>query len=177
MRRKIVVWVRRIGDEVSGVFPEQPNFGGLPTDERNAFAPFLELVPLQLGAALCDPGGKQAYVYFPADSIISLLYMLESGASAEIAVTGNEGVVGISPFMGGGDHAGPGGRPSAGSAYRLKASIIKKEFRRGGAPVCAAAFYAGHNHADGANRRVQSPPFRGSAALSLAALESRPAAL
>jgi CRP-like cAMP-binding protein len=105
----------------------------VPTDERHALAPFLETVPLRLGEALYEPGGKQAHVYFPTDSIISLLYVLESGASAEIAVTGNEGVVGISLFMGGETMPARAVVQSAGSAYRLKASIIKKEFRRGGA--------------------------------------------
>jgi hypothetical protein len=66
----------------------------LPAEAGDALAPLLEPVPLRLGEALFEPGGKQAYVYFPTDSIISLLYVLENGASAEIAVTDNEGVVG-----------------------------------------------------------------------------------
>ena len=104
----------------------------MPTDERHALAPFLESVPLRLGQTLYEAGGEQAYVYFPTDSIISLLYVLENGASAEIAVTGNEGVVGISLFMGGETMPAQAVVQSAGSAYRLKASIIKKEFGRGG---------------------------------------------
>jgi CRP-like cAMP-binding protein len=105
----------------------------LPIDERRAIAPCLEPVALRLGAALYEPGGKQAYVYFPTDSIVSLLYVLENGASAEIAVTGNEGVVGISLFMGGETMPARAVVQSAGSGYRLKASALKKEFRRGGA--------------------------------------------
>jgi CRP-like cAMP-binding protein len=105
----------------------------LPADERHALAPFLEPVPFKLSAALYEPGGEQAHVYFPTDSIVSLLYVLENGSSAEIAVTGNEGVVGISLFMGGETMPARAVVQSAGSAYRLKASIIKKEFRRGGA--------------------------------------------
>jgi CRP-like cAMP-binding protein len=104
----------------------------LPADERGALAPFLEPVSLPLGAALYEPSGTQAYVYFPTDSIVSMLYVLESGASAEIAVTGNEGVVGISLFMGGETMPSRAVVQSAGSAYRLRAAIIKKEFGRGG---------------------------------------------
>jgi CRP-like cAMP-binding protein len=105
----------------------------LPIDERQSLAPFLEPVRLRLGQTLYEPDGRQANVYFPTDSIISLLYVLENGASAEIAVTGNEGVVGISLFMGGETMPARAVVQSAGSAYRLKASIIKKQFRGGGA--------------------------------------------
>lgn len=103
----------------------------LPADEVGALAPFLERVSLSLGATLYEPGGRQPYIYFPTDSIVSLLYVLENGASAEIAVTGNEGVVGISLFMGGETMPARAVVQSAGSAYRLKASILKHEFRRG----------------------------------------------
>jgi CRP-like cAMP-binding protein len=104
----------------------------LPADERDALAPLLEPIPLRLGATLYEPGGKQAYVYFPASGIVSLLYVLENGASAEIAVTGNEGVVGISLFMGGESMPARAVVQGAGTAYRLKAAVIKKEFERGG---------------------------------------------
>lgn len=104
----------------------------LPADRRQALAPFLEPVSLRLGATLYESSGKQAHVYFPTDSIVSLLYVLEDGASAEIAVTGNEGVVGISLFMGGETMPARAVVQSAGSAYRLEAAIIKKEFARGG---------------------------------------------
>src|SRR5688572_27153484 len=92
----------------------------------------MEPVPFRLGQALYEAGGKQAYVYFPTCGIVSLLYVLESGASAEIAVTGNEGVVGISLFMGSETMPARAVVQGAGSAYRLKAAIIKKEFGRGG---------------------------------------------
>ncbi len=104
----------------------------LPSDERQALTPFLEPVPLRLGQALYEPGGKQAYVYFPTSGIVSLLYLLESGASAEIAVTGNEGVVGISLFMGSETMPARAVVQGAGTAYRLKAAIMKEEFGRGG---------------------------------------------
>jgi CRP-like cAMP-binding protein len=103
-----------------------------PTDRRHALAPFLERITLPLGATLYESGGRQAYVYFPTDSIVSLLYVLENGSSAEIAVTGNEGVVGISLFMGGETTPTRAVVQSAGSAYRLKAEIIRTEFSRGG---------------------------------------------
>src|SRR5688500_10321118 len=99
-QRKIAAWIRPIGDKAPRVSWAIGYSRPLPSDERQALTPFLEPVPLRLGQALYEAGGKQAYVYFPTCGIVSLLYVLESGASAEIAVTGNEGVVGISLFMG-----------------------------------------------------------------------------
>jgi CRP-like cAMP-binding protein len=104
----------------------------LPVDRRVVLASFLEPVSLRLGATLYEPGGRQAHVYFPTDGIISLLYVLENGASAEIAVTGNEGVVGTALFMGGETMPARAVVQSAGTAYRLKASVIQMEFARGG---------------------------------------------
>jgi len=105
----------------------------LPPDRRQALSPFLEAVSLRPGAALYEPGGKQGHVYFPTDSIVSLLHVLENGASAEIAVIGNEGVVGIPVFMGGDTMPARAVVQSAGSAYRLDAAILKREFARGAA--------------------------------------------
>ena len=73
----------------------------LPAADYERLLPHLERVPLPLGRAVYESGREQAYVYFPTDSIVSLLYVMEDGASAEIAVVGNEGVVGIALFMGG----------------------------------------------------------------------------
>ena len=73
----------------------------LPEKDYQALLPSLELVPLPLGMVVYGSGGKQGYVYFPTSSIVSLLYVMEDGASAEIAVVGHEGIVGISIFMGG----------------------------------------------------------------------------
>jgi CRP-like cAMP-binding protein len=73
----------------------------LPDTDYQQLLPTLERVPLQLGQAVYESGGPQGYVYFPTTSIVSLLYVLADGATAEIAVTGNEGLVGISLFMGG----------------------------------------------------------------------------
>jgi CRP-like cAMP-binding protein len=92
----------------------------------------LELVPLKLGASVYEAGGKQPYVYFPTDSIVSLLYVMKDGASAEIAVVGNEGLVGISLFMGGETTPSRAVVQSAGRAYRLRAKVLKSEFEFGG---------------------------------------------
>ena len=104
----------------------------LPEENYEALAPQLELVPLPLGKAVYESGAKQAYVYFPTTSIVSLLYVLENGASAEIAVTGFEGLVGIALFMGGETTPSRAVVQSAGQGYRLKAAVLKKQFEKGG---------------------------------------------
>jgi len=93
--------------------------------------PFLEPLQMPLGLSLYESGGEQGYVYFPTTAIVSLLYVLADGASAEIAVTGNEGLVGISLFMGGETTTSRAVVQSAGLGYRLRASVMKKEFERG----------------------------------------------
>jgi len=104
----------------------------LPADESVRLVPQLELVPLQLGQVLYEPGIQMRYVYFPTNSIVSLLYVMEDGASAEIAVVGNEGIVGISIFMGGETTSSRAVVQSAGHAYRLKGQLLKGEFYRAG---------------------------------------------
>ena len=104
----------------------------LPKAVYERLLPDLELVPLPLGAAVYESGKEQQYVYFPSASIVSLLYVMEDGSSAEIAVVGNEGVVGIALFMGGETTPSRAVVQSAGYAYRLKANLLKKEFERGG---------------------------------------------
>jgi CRP-like cAMP-binding protein len=94
--------------------------------------PHLELIPLKLGASIYESGRKQPYVFFPTDSIVSLLYVMKDGASAEIAVVGNEGLVGISLFMGGDTTPSRAVVQSAGSAYRIKAKALLSEFEFGG---------------------------------------------
>ncbi|ACX97074.1 Crp/Fnr family transcriptional regulator [Halothiobacillus neapolitanus] len=94
--------------------------------------PNLELVPLVLGQVLYESGDTQQYVYFPTDAIVSLLYVMENGASAEIAVVGNEGLVGISLFMGGDSVTNRAVVQSAGFGYRLCGKKIKEEFHRHG---------------------------------------------
>jgi len=94
--------------------------------------PQLELVDLPLGKVLFESGSKIAHVHFPINAIVSLLYVLENGASAEIAVVGNEGLVGIALFMGGDTTPSRAVVQSAGKGYRLSAANIKSEFNRGG---------------------------------------------
>jgi CRP-like cAMP-binding protein len=105
----------------------------LPKPEFERLSPHLELVPMPLGEALYESGDKLNHVHFPTDSIVSLLYVMENGASAEIAVVGNEGIVGISLFMGGETMPNRAVVQSAGTAYRLKGQMLQQEFNRGGA--------------------------------------------
>ena len=94
--------------------------------------PNLELVEMPLGHVLHESGVMMSHVYFPTTAIVSLLYVLENGASAEIAVVGNEGIVGISLFMGGESTPSRAVVQSAGSGFRLKAQVMKDEFQRAG---------------------------------------------
>ena len=105
----------------------------LPAADYERLLPELELVPLPLGWAVYEAGAHLGYVYFPIDSIVSLLYVMEDGASAEIAIVGNEGLVGIALFMGGETTPSRAVVQSAGHAYRLKSAVLKNEFERGGA--------------------------------------------
>jgi len=104
----------------------------LPTAEFERLAPNLELVPMLLGETLYEPGGQLQHVYFPTTAIVSLLYVLESGSSAEIAGVGNEGVLGISLFMGGNTTPHSAVVQTAGHGYRLQGRLLKDEFNRCG---------------------------------------------
>jgi CRP-like cAMP-binding protein len=104
----------------------------LPKHDYDRIASHLELVPLRLGEVLYESGTKLRHVYFPSTSIISMLYVMEDGASAEIAVVGNEGILGISLFMGGDTTPSRAIVQSAGHAFRLKAQLLKDEFERFG---------------------------------------------
>ena len=104
----------------------------LPAAEFERFSPHLELVPMPLGQALYESGGRLQHVYFPTTSIVSLLYVMQDGASAEIAVVGNEGILGISLFMGGETTPSRAVVQSAGYGYRLAAELLKQEFSRSG---------------------------------------------
>jgi CRP-like cAMP-binding protein len=104
----------------------------LSPDERARVFPHLRLVSMPLGKVLYESGDVLEYVYFPTDSIVSLLYVLESGASAEISVVGNEGLIGIALFMGGGTTPSRAIVQSAGHAYRLAGQKLKDEFHRNG---------------------------------------------
>ncbi len=104
----------------------------LPAAEFARLLPHLELVPMPLGEALYESGGRLQHVYFPTTSIVSLLYVLANGASAEIAIVGNEGILGISLFMGGETTPSRAVVQSAGYGYRLTAHLLKREFNRAG---------------------------------------------
>jgi CRP-like cAMP-binding protein len=104
----------------------------LSAEDYRRLLPHLEAVALPLGWAVYEPGRRMTHVYFPTEGIVSLLYVMENGASAEIAVTGNEGLVGISLFMGGESTPSRAVVQSAGHAYRLSAEILRREFERGG---------------------------------------------
>jgi CRP-like cAMP-binding protein len=104
----------------------------LPEANYLALLPLLEPVVLPLGMAVYESNARQGYVYFPTSAIVSMLYVLENGASAEIAVTGPEGLVGIALFMGGETTPSRAVVQSAGHGYRLKAAVLKAEFERGG---------------------------------------------
>ena len=104
----------------------------LPQAQRGRWFPKLELIDMPLGQVMYEAGVTLKYVYFPITSIISLLYVMENGASAEIAVVGNEGIVGVSLFMGGESTPSRGVVQSTGKGYRLAAQLMKNEFNKGG---------------------------------------------
>jgi CRP-like cAMP-binding protein len=104
----------------------------LPHAELQRWLPHLEYVELLLGEVLYEAGSTLNYVYFPTTAIVSLLYVMQNGESAEIAVVGNDGLVGVSLFMGGDSTSSRALIQSAGGAYRLTAQLMKEEFERGG---------------------------------------------
>jgi CRP-like cAMP-binding protein len=104
----------------------------LPEAARLHWAPFLQPVDLPLGKVLYESGGTLTHVYFPITAIVSLLYVMEDGSSAEIAVVGNEGIVGISLFMGGASTPSRAVVQSAGQGLRLSAAMMMMEFNRAG---------------------------------------------
>ncbi len=104
----------------------------LPPAERERLFPHLKLVDLPLGMVLYESGHTLRHIYFPTDSIVSLLYVLANGASAEISIVGNEGAIGVALFMGGETTTNRAIVQSAGSAYRLTGKRLKQEFGRHG---------------------------------------------
>ena len=105
----------------------------LPRPESERLFPHMEQVSLPLGKALYESGDRLDHVYFPTTAIISLLYVMENGASAEIAVVGREGIVGIALFMGGDTMPNRAVVQSEGHGYRLPGTLLQREFNRGGA--------------------------------------------
>ena len=116
--------------------PDNPRknhlLAALAGEQWQRWQPLLEHVDMPLGQVLYESGKTLSHVYFPTTSIVSLLYVMENGASAEIAVVGNEGLVGVSLFMGGGSTPSRAVVQSAGHGFRLKASAMKDEFDKGG---------------------------------------------
>jgi CRP-like cAMP-binding protein len=104
----------------------------LPEAELELLLPYLEPVSLMLGQVIYESGGQMSHVYFPTNSIISLLYLMENGATAEIGVTGYEGMVGIALFMGGQTTPNRAVVQSAGYTYKMEAKVLQAEFMKGG---------------------------------------------
>jgi CRP-like cAMP-binding protein len=123
------------GKPTSAVSPDPAQnriLAALPGAERERLLPLLERAQMPLGKVLYESGSRLDHVYFPATAIVSLLYVMADGASAEIAVVGNDGMVGVALFMGGETTPSRAVVQSAGVAYRLAGKALKEEFRRGG---------------------------------------------
>lgn len=101
--------------------------GSLPRRDASRLLPHLELVDLTLNEVLCEPNRPSEYVHFPADSLVALLYTMEDGNSTEVAVIGNDGMVGIAHFMGGGSMPGTAITQAAGTSFRMRAQTLKDE--------------------------------------------------
>jgi CRP-like cAMP-binding protein len=121
---------------VSTTDPRNPSHNhlldGLSLEERNRLFPHLQLVAMPLGKVLYEPGDLLHHAYFPVDCIVSLLYVMGNGASAEISVVGNDGVIGVALFMGGETTSSRAIVQSAGYAYQLDSQRLKDEFHRNG---------------------------------------------
>jgi CRP-like cAMP-binding protein len=104
----------------------------LPREEYERLLPHFEQVSFALGEVIYESGGRQSYIYFPTTAIISLLYLMENGSSAEMGVAGNDGLVGIALFMGGDTVPNRAIVQSAGDALKMKTKALKAEFARGG---------------------------------------------
>lgn len=127
----------------STVFPPVQNglLGALPEAYRQTLISKLELITLPLGKVVYESGANEAFVYFPTNAIVSLLYVLKNGASAEISVVGNDGIVGVAVFMGGGSMLSRAVVQSAGYAYRLSADCLSHEFASHGPLTCLLLKY------------------------------------
>lgn len=114
----------------------------MPESDLKRLEPHLELIPMLLGDVLYESGAKLQYVYFPTTAIVSLHYLLASGGSSEIAGVGNEGIVGVSIFMGGGTTPSRAMVQTSGHGYRLKAEVLLQEFLNGGALMRLLLLYS-----------------------------------
>ena len=127
-----------------------------------------------LGESLYEPGGRLQHVFFPTTAIVSLLFVLESGASAEIAGVGNEGMLGISLFMGGDTTPSSAVVQTAGHGYRLKGKLLQGGIQsRQPDAASVAALYPGAAHADVPDRGLQSAPFDRAATVPMAIVDPR----
>jgi hypothetical protein len=148
----------------------------IPEEVFDRLSHHLELVSMPLGEVLYESGGKLHHVYFPTTSIVSLHYVMENGASAEIAGVGNEGVVGISLFMGGDTTPSRATVQTAGHGYRLKERLMMEEFNRAG-DALDVALYPGPDHPDVPDCGLQPASFDGTANVPLAVVHAGPAAV
>lgn len=105
----------------------------MPAEVYELLIPHLEPIDMKLGEVIYEPGGELCHVYFPTNCIVSLLYVMENGSSAEIAVVGNDGIVGVAVFMGGGTMPNRAVVQSAGQAYRLRGQLLMQAFNQHGA--------------------------------------------
>jgi CRP-like cAMP-binding protein len=125
--------VRRVArDESAGEPVGNRLLARLPPEELERLLPHLGLVSFKLGEVIYESGGRQSYIYFPTTAIISLLYLMENGSSAEMGVAGHEGLVGIALFMGGDTVPNRAVVQSAGAAFRMQTKVLQNEFARGG---------------------------------------------
>src|SRR5450432_559162 len=115
--------------------------GAMPDAEYRRWEGLLELVDMPLGQVICEPGAEIPYAYFPCTSIVSLLYVMQNGESAEIALVGNDGVVGVTLLMGGHSSTIRAVVQSAGKGYRLPASELEAEVDRGGGTLRLLLLY------------------------------------
>ncbi|MDO9104006.1 MAG: Crp/Fnr family transcriptional regulator [Methylovulum sp.] len=118
--------------ELKGRTVQNYLLNALPMDEYERLFPQMELVPIQFGDVLYEPGGELRYAYFPTNCIATLLCITEDGASSEIAVIGNEGMIGVALLMGGGTMPNRAVIQTAGYAYRLKRQVLEQEIKRNG---------------------------------------------
>ena len=150
----------------------------LPMSEYELLSHHLELVPMPLGEALYESGNRLTHVQFPTSAIVSLLYVMENGAPSEIAMVGNEGVVGISLFLGGETMPSRAVVQSAGHAYQLSGHLLKQEFDRGGALQHLLLRYTLAMLIQMAQAAVcNAPPFSGPAGSRRWLLQPRPPAI
>jgi CRP-like cAMP-binding protein len=118
---------------IDSPYPDQNTLlSALPSDIRARWSPLLESVELPLAQVIYEPGATQSHVFFPTTAIVSLLYVMQNGASAEIAVVGHEGIVGVYLFMGGKSTPSRGVVQSAGRGFRLNADFLEQEFNQSG---------------------------------------------